>query len=148
MILPVTLAIAAAVALINLWLALRVTRVRVYGKHMLGDGADPAVIAKMRAHANFTEYAPTIVILIALIELARGPSLWLWLVGAAFIVARLAHAIGMDRPAPNPFRLVGALVTWLALLALAVWALAIGYQASADKPVPAERTIYLGNPKG
>lgn len=145
MILPVTLVIAAAAALINLWLALRVTRVRITGKQMMGDGADPVMTAKMRAHANFTEYAPTIVILIALIELARGTSLWLWLLGVLFILARLAHGIGMDRPSPNPFRAGGAMMTWLVMLALAIWALAIGYQAAAARPAPG--TVIVGNPR-
>ena len=134
MILPITLVLAAAAGLINLWLAIRVTRMRVSGKITIGDGADPVMTAKMRAHANFAEYAPIILILIGLVELSRGSSLWLWILGAVFIVARLSHAIGMDRPAPNPFRAGGAMVTWIVLLALSVWALVIGYQAAAARP--------------
>ena len=134
MILPITLVMAAAAGLINIWLAIRVTRIRVSGKITMGDGADPVMTAKMRAHANFAEYAPIILILIGLIELSGGSSLWLWILGATFIVARLSHAIGMDRPAPNPFRAGGAMVTWLVLLALSVWALVICYQAAGTKP--------------
>ena len=37
----------------------------------------------------------------------------------------------MDRPAPNPFRAGGIAVTWITLAALAIWALAIAYQAEA-----------------
>ena len=95
MILPVTLVIAAAIGLINVWLALRVGQGRVSSKIMLGDGGEAAMTARIRAHANLTEYAPTVLILMALIELARGPSLFLWIVGAAFVVVRLAHAFGM-----------------------------------------------------
>jgi hypothetical protein len=39
------------------------------------------------------------------------------------VVARIAHVIGMARPAPNPFRAVGALVTWALLLGLSAWAI-------------------------
>lgn len=141
MILPVTLVIAAAAGLINLWLALRVTRVRVVDKIMLGDGGVAAMTAKTRAHANFAEYAPTIVILIGLIELARGTSFWLWALGAAFILSRLAHALGMDRPSPNRLRASGATITWVVLLSLSVWALVIGYQAAATRPAPAAATV-------
>jgi len=144
--LPVTLVIAAAAALINIWLAVRVTRGRVSGKIMIGDGGDGPFTAKMRAHANFAEYAPSALILLALIELAGGSPLWLWIAGAVFILARLSHAIGMDRPAPNPFRAGGAMITWLVILGLAGWALWIGYTAESAKP-PVERTIIFGSPK-
>jgi hypothetical protein len=33
----------------------------------------------------------------------------------------------MDRPAPNPYRAAGAMLTWAALLALIVWAVLIAY---------------------
>ena len=135
MILPVTLVIAAATGLINVWLALRIGRSRVSDKIVLGDGGEAVMTAKIRAHGNLTEYAPTVLILMALIELARGPSLWLWIVGATFIVLRLAHAFGIARPAPSALRMVGALGTWLVILVLAVWALAISYQTGWAPPV-------------
>lgn len=139
MLLTVTLVIAAACGLINLWLAVRVSRVRVSGKVMIGDGGDPAMIAKTRAHANLVEYAPFVLILMALIELARGPVLMLWVLGVVFVLARLAHPIGLDRPAPNPLRAGGALGTWLVLLGLSGWALAIAYQAQPT-------SVEFGNP--
>lgn len=129
MLLPVTLVIAAASALINIWLAMRVTQRRIGAKVMMGDGGDSVMLARGRAHANFSEYAPFVLILMALIEFARGPSPWLWGMGVVFVLARLAHPIGMDRPAPNPFRAGGMMATWLVLLVLAVWALVIAYQA-------------------
>jgi uncharacterized membrane protein YecN with MAPEG domain len=144
MILPVTLVIAAAIGLINVWLALRVGQGRVSGKIMLGDGGEEALTAKIRAHANLTEYAPMVLILMALIELARGPSLWLWIVGAVFVVVRLAHAFGIARPSPSTLRMVGALGTWLVIVVLAVWALAIGYQA--EWTPPAIKTLPASQP--
>ena len=135
MILPVTLVIAAATGLINVWLALGIGRNRVSSKIMLGDGGEAAMTARIRAHGNLTEYAPTVLILMALIELARGPSLWLWIVGAAFVLLRLAHAFGIARPAPSAFRMIGALGTWLVIVILAVWALAIGYQTEWTPPI-------------
>ena len=136
MILPVTLVIAAAAGLINIWLATRASAVRIKDKVEMGDGGNPLLLARMRAHANFTEYTPFVLILIALIELARGPSPWLWGVGAIYLLARVAHAFGMERPVPNPFRLTGILVTLLTLLGLSVWAIVIGYGAGAAAPAP------------
>ena len=123
MMLPVTLVTAAAAAIINLWLAFGVSRIRVASKVSLGHGGDPALEARVRAHANFVEYAPFVLILVGAIELARGPGWWLWVLASAFLLARLAHGIGMTRPAPNPLRAGGALVTWVVLAALALWAL-------------------------
>lgn len=138
MVLPVTLVIAAACGLINLWLALRVTRRRVGGKIMMGDGGDSLMVSQGRAHANFAEYAPFVLVLTALIELARGASPWLWALGGVFVIARVAHPIGMDRPAPNPFRAGGAMLTWVVLALLSGWALAIAYGAQTRAAAPAD----------
>ena len=128
-VLPVTLVIAAACAVINIWLAVRLVRGRMSGKVMVGDGGDPALLAGMRAHANFVEYAPIVLILMALVELARGSQGMLWIVGAVFVLARIAHPLGMGRSAPNALRAGGATATWVVTLVLAGWALAIAVDA-------------------
>ena len=125
--LPITLTIAGAAALLNLWLSVRVSQLRFRHKVSLGTGGNAVVEKRMRAHANFTEYAPIFLVLLGLIELARGSETWLWAVAIAFILGRLAHAFGMDRPAPNPLRIGGMLLTYMTLLALAVYALTIPY---------------------
>lgn len=140
--LPITLTIAAACGIMNLWLAARVVPGRMKGV-MVGDGGDDRLLATMRAHANFAEYAPIILILIAAIELSGGSPFWLWLAGAVFVVGRLAHALGMTRKAPNPLRAGGILSTWLVTLVLAVWALTLAYQATRPatiEMVPVEAT--------
>jgi uncharacterized membrane protein YecN with MAPEG domain len=134
MLLPVTLVIAAACAVVNIWLAMRLVRGRLKGQVMVGDGGDRAMEAGMRAHANFTEYTPIVLILIALIELARGPLVALWVIGAIYVLARIAHPIGMTRAAPNPFRAGGAVATWIVTLVLAGWALAIAIEAPRGMP--------------
>lgn len=125
MILPITLTIAGAAAILNLWLGWRVGQRRMSEKVSIGDGGNEAVICRMRAHANYTEYTPFVLILIGLIELAAGSSFWLWGVSVAYILARIAHAFGMDRPAPNPFRMAGILVTMLVLAGLGLYAVAL-----------------------
>ncbi|WP_230482853.1 MAPEG family protein [Sphingomonas sp. Leaf21] len=142
MVLPVTLSIAAAAALVNLWLALRIVIGRFRGKILLGDGGDSRLASGMRAQANFVEYAPFILILMALIELAGGSAFWLWLLGGAFIVARIGHGWGMMRPAPNIGRAGGALGTWAILALLAGWAIGIVY-TSHVAPVSATTVIRI-----
>ena len=126
----ITLSFAAAAALINIWLAARVSLVRVKRERVMGDGGDPVLLARMRAHANFVEYTPFALILSGLIEWTTGPSTWLWAAVAVFLVARLSHAFGMDRPAPNPFRMVGILTTLVVLLGLAAWAATLAWQSA------------------
>jgi uncharacterized membrane protein YecN with MAPEG domain len=125
--LPITITIAAAAALINTWLGVRVSRLRRQHHVSIGDGGNPLVAARMRAHANFVEYMPLFLILLGLVEAARGSSPWLWGVAILFTLGRLAHPFGMDRPAPNALRLGGMVVTWLVLLGLAFYALTIPY---------------------
>jgi hypothetical protein len=127
MILPITLTIAGAAAILNLWLGWRVGQVRIANKVSMGDDGNPAVIARMRAHANFVEYTPFVLILIALIELADGTSMWLWAVSALYLLGRIAHGFGMDvqPPARSPLRGAGILVTMLVLLVLGVYAIAL-----------------------
>ena len=126
-VLTITLTIAGAAALLNLWLGIRVSQLRLRDKVSVGDGGNPAVAARMRAHANFVEYTPFFLILLALVELARGSETWLWAVGILFVLGRLMHPFGMDRPAPNALRMGGTIVTWVTLIGLAIYALSIPY---------------------
>ncbi|MBV9841557.1 MAG: MAPEG family protein [Sphingomonadaceae bacterium] len=127
MLLPITLTLAAASALIALWLAVRVGQARHAAKVSIGDGGDPTLVARMRAQANFVEYTPFVLVLVGLIELARGPQAWLWGVAILYVLARLAHPIGMDRPSPNALRSGAILVTFVLLLGLAGYGLTIVY---------------------
>ena len=132
--LPITLTMAGAAALLNIWLGIRVSQLRLRHKVSVGDAGDERVIARMRAHANYVEYAPFFLILVGLIELARGSEQWLWWVSILFILGRLAHPFGMDRPAPSRLRMLGIIVTWAVLIGLAAYALALPYLARPEQP--------------
>lgn len=129
MILPITLTITGAAALLNIWLARRVGQMRMTHKISIGDGGNEALIARMRAQANFIEYTPFVLILIGLIELAEGSRIWLWAVGVVYILARIAHGFGMDRPRPDPLRLrmIGMITTAIILFGLAIYAIVLPY---------------------
>ena len=129
MILPITLTIAGAAALLNIWLAWRVGQKRGAHKVLLGDGGHEPLIARMRAQANFVEYTPFFLLLLGLIELAVGSPLWLWVVAGAYILSRIVHAFGMDRSGADPLRLrmIGIGITLLILFGLAVYAIVLPY---------------------
>jgi len=142
MMLPVTLVTAGLLALVNLWLAIRVGQVRTSEKISVGDGGNERVLRRMRAHANLVEYAPFVLILIALAELANGTSIWLWVVGLSFVVARVLHAFGMDGWAPG--RMIGTIVTMLTLLGLGLYAIVLPHLPRGAETVPVETVMPDG----
>lgn len=131
MILPITLTIAGAAAIVNIWLAIRIVTVRLKAKVLIGDGGNPLLSARMRAHLNFVEYTPLVLILMGLIEFARGTQTWLWAAGIIYILGRVLHPFGMDRQTPNPLRAAGILTTWIVLLGLAAYAISLPYVTRA-----------------
>lgn len=124
--LPVTLAAAAAAAILNIWLMMRVGRVRAAEKIFVGDEDNENVIRRMRAHANFTENAPFVLILIGVIELTGKGDPWLAYVAALFILGRIAHGFGMDGGSLSKGRMIGTIISMLTLFGLAVVAVLIG----------------------
>ena len=70
--LPITLTIAAGAALVNIWLMIRCGQARTKGGVSIGDGGDEFLIRRMRAHANFVESAPFVLVLIAALEATQG----------------------------------------------------------------------------
>ena len=132
--LPITLTIAGAAALLSLWLGQRVGKMRVTHKVSIGDGGHEPLIARMRAQANYVEYTPFFLILLALVELAAGSQLWLWAVAIVYILGRIVHMFGMDQPPPSRLRMVGIIVTMLTLLGLALYAIALPYLRANPPP--------------
>jgi len=125
MILQTTLSLAAAAVLIHFWLFVRVTQRRFAAKAIHGDGGDEGLFRRIRAHANFVENTPLFLILVGAIEMTGKGGTWLAVAGAVFMLARVAHAFGMDNPNPNVLRSGGMLVTLLLEIGLAVMALLI-----------------------
>ena len=128
MILPITLTVAGAAALINIWLMIRVGQVRTSEKVSVGDGGNEKVLRRMRAHSNYIESAPFVMLLVAAIELASATSpTWLWIVSGFYLLGRVAHGVGMDDGKFGKGRMVGTLVTMLTLLGLGIYAITIPY---------------------
>ncbi len=126
-ILPITLTIAGAAAILHVWLSLRVSTLRRPLKSGVGDGGNEVLLRRMRAHGNFAENMPIFLVLMGFVELAVGGSLWLWGAGIVFVLARIAHAFGMDRPGANILRVAGIALSWLVLLGLGAFAIYLAY---------------------
>ena len=133
MILPISLTIAGAAAILHVWLSLRVSQLRRPLNVGVGDGGNEVLLRRIRAHGNFAENVPLFLILLGLLEFATGGNLWLWGAAILFILARLLHVFGMDRPGANWMRVTGVTVSWLALLGLGLYAIFLAYQSP---PIP------------
>lgn len=96
---------------------------RVAARVSLGDGGDEKLALRIRVHGNATEYTPAFLIGLFLTA-SLGLAAWLvHLLGLAFTLGRIAHAIGLSNTIV-PARQIGMLLTWLAMFAVAallVW---------------------------
>ena len=120
---PVTLATAAAAVTVNIWLGARVVRSRREHKIRIGDGGNEFVLRRMRAQANFIENAPFFLILLGALEVSGADRTALLAIAAVFILARVAHGVGMDGGEGPRWRMYGMMGSTFATVALAVWAL-------------------------
>jgi len=117
----VTLLFAALHALLLLALLVPISRHRRRHRIALGHGGDEGLQRKIRVHANFVEHVPLALLLLALLELGGLPIALLWLLGAALLLARVLHAVGLSRAAGySAGRFWGTAVTWSVLLAMAL----------------------------
>ena len=107
---------------------IRIGRIRVAEKISVGDEDSEPLIRRMRAQANFVESAPFVLILIAVIELAGKGQPWLPYVAGLYIIARVAHAFGMDGGSLSKGRMIGTIISMLTLIGLAVVAVLVSVQ--------------------
>lgn len=124
----VTPVYAGLLTLLYLALSLRVIGRRHALRVALGDGGDEVLMRRQRAHANFVEYAPLGLVLLALAEL-NGVAAWgLHAIGAALLAGRALHGYGISRtPERLAFRSAGMVLTFGALLAAAAVNLALAW---------------------
>jgi uncharacterized membrane protein YecN with MAPEG domain len=91
----------------------------------IGDGGHPALLLAMRRQANFVEYVPMALILIALLEMHGVSKTAIHGFGASLVVFRALHAFGLQgHTMRGAGRLVGAMGTAVLLLVLSIWAVA------------------------
>ena len=126
---PVTLTTTAAAVVVNIWLGWRIARLRKQFKTSVGDGGHEPLLRRMRAQANFIENAPFFLILLGGLELSGVNRLALLAIAAVFMVARIAHGVGMDGGDGPRWRMYGMMGSTFATGALAIWALACSVES-------------------
>ncbi|MBX7201290.1 MAG: MAPEG family protein [Rhodospirillaceae bacterium] len=131
MFLPITLSTASMLVLFYFVLVAAVGRSRVKHKVSIGDGGHDHLLMRMRTQANFVEYVPLMLVLMALLEGAGANRQVLAIGGILLILFRILHFLGMPRPAPNAFRAIGAAGTILMMVGAGIWGLVIVLTAGA-----------------
>jgi uncharacterized membrane protein YecN with MAPEG domain len=120
-----TICIALLAALVFV-LGANVSRLRGSAATQAPTALDDPLFVAIRAHGNAAEYVPTLAVLILLAG-SRNPTTWMLAVIVVATAARFIHAIGVlaagDMGRPAPLRMIGAILTYVAGLALAVAAI-------------------------
>lgn len=122
----VTMLAAGVLGLLVVVLGLRVSAARRKFGISLGDGGNPVLQERIRAHGNAVETIPLALILLLLAEQTNG-AIWL-VIGLAvlLVVSRILHPIGIALPAPNAPRVIGIIGTWTVTGGLALMAIVHG----------------------
>lgn len=116
----ITAAAAVVLAVLQMFLMLHAARGRGKYQTGLGDGGSEALLKRIRMHGNLAENAPLFLVLLWLVEISAQWTAYVPWIALAFVVARVAHALGLSISSGiSVFRFVGVMGTLLSVLALA-----------------------------
>ena len=124
MTLPYTTVFVAIFVLMSVPMAIAVGLRRAKTGILLLHGEDEDLLKRMRAHGNFTEFVPLALLALAAAELSGAAPGLLIGAGCVLIVARLMHYATMRRSAGGVGRFLGAGLTSLTMVVLALVVLA------------------------
>lgn len=114
--LTITAFYASLLAGLFLVLSARVIGWRREQRVELGDAGDAQLLRRMRVHANFAEYVPFALLLMALAETMSPPDALVHIVGLLLVVGRAMHAYGLSQtPHILRYRVFGMVLTFFAL---------------------------------
>lgn len=123
MIFPATTATFAAIlALVYLGLSGWVIAGRLTGNVLHGDGGDADLQKRIRSQANFGEYVPLALILIALLEARGGGHGTVLTLLVILLIARILHPVGMFAPPNSPRQFAcrgGGIIATMGIIAVA-----------------------------
>lgn len=92
----------------------------------IGDAGDKELLRRMRVHANFIEYTPYCLLLMAFAEGLKTPSLAIHALGLLLLVGRVLHAYALSQtPHIMRLRVLGMVLTF-SVLALGAAACIVG----------------------
>lgn len=103
------------------FLKLNVGRVRIKNKITLGDGDNDEVYRAIRVQGNAVEDVPMVMFGLLALALLGATTMFIHIVGGAFLFGRLAHAHGLSSNGGSGIgRTLGTIISMLALLVTAI----------------------------
>ncbi len=118
---------AGLLTLLFVLLSVRVISVRQQARIGLGDGGNRQLLRRARVHANFAEYVPLCLLLMALLETQNAQAWTMNLIGLLLLTGRAVHAFGVSRePEAGKLRVAGMILTFTALITAALGNLRLG----------------------
>lgn len=112
---------AALLALLFVLLSVNVIRARNAHRVTLGTAGNVELERQVRVHANFAEYVPLTLLLLAMADLRGAPTWVLNLLCVGLLAGRLAHAWGVSRAVEDlRFRVAGVGTTFTVIVVAAL----------------------------
>lgn len=108
-------------ALIQIPLTVMVGYRRVQTDIQFMDGGDQTLLRRMRAHANYTETVPIVLLAMAAAEVAQAPQWLLWAGGFSLLAGRLMHAAILVLKGWGLPRAIGMILTFIPMAAFGGW---------------------------
>ena len=87
------------------------------------DGGDLVLLRRMRAHGNFTETVPIVLLAMLGAELTGMPAWALWLGGFTLLIGRLMHAAILIQKGWGLPRALGMILTFVPMAGFGGWCL-------------------------
>jgi len=107
---------ASFLGFILIFLSFRVIKTRRKLRVSIGEGGNELLQRMIRAHANFIEYTPFSLILLASIEINSFLPVWcVHFLGVLLVSGRIMHAHGMSNSV-KPYRVRGMQLTFTVIL--------------------------------
>lgn len=112
---------ASLLALVYLWLSTVVIKLRFKYRVGIGDGGHEALAKAIRVHANYSEYVPIALLLLAIFELNHANEVLIHILGGMLLIGRLLHAFGLNKSIGASYqRVAGTVLTFTTIFLLAV----------------------------
>ncbi len=121
--LPITTLFIGILLVMQVTLSITTSSYRAKLNIDYGDNGDLAMLKIIRAHGNFIEYVPMVLIAMGASELTGAPGWLLVACGCVLLFSRLSHAAHMFGVGGQATRITGAGLTTLIMIALAVYLL-------------------------
>lgn len=109
--------------LLGVFLTARVIQIRFGNMISIGDGGNEVLAKRMRAHGNFIESAPFMMVALIVSASLNASPIALHAFGAVFLIGRVLHSIGMVGSPANWQRQVGMVLSLLSLTCAALYIL-------------------------